>query len=353
MHEKSTSQVQPVNGNPASSPPVHESVQWFHVKHKGESADAQAAARPILASQGGQSRNTSAAGLVGCRCRSPWCESSACRRRAFKSWATRLQGWKWHETRQLVLTVGREGWPGPQEAFEHYRVLVSRVMHEIRRHYSRVGVELMDIVSVLEWHKDGFPHWHVLERVSDGGRVSMIPLEVVHRVWGEARVLASRVESEKHWTELVGYVGSGGYFGGRDKEHQVSLPQWARGRKAGTIRKFNGAHQEDEEERGEPNRAASRARRTYAEVQAGCGTECKLLYIGGAEVVRAPKRAVMRILSTFLDVDIYQRVDRPTEWIVSWEGWSARMMARRIERAWERMPAQERSCYLPLSAQVA
>ncbi len=334
-----------VNGNSgaSSAPPV----EWWRVKEREEDAPRERSERgrgSILAPQGRQSRTRSAASLAGCRCRSPWCESSACRRRAFKSWAERLRAWEWHETRQLVLTVEREGWTNPAEAFEHYRGQVSRVMHEIRRHYVRLGVELLDIVSVLEWHKDGFPHWHVLERVSDGGRVSMIPLEVVHRVWGAARVLASRVESAVHWRELVGYVGAGGYFGAKDKRHQVSLPAWARGLPAGSIRKFNGAHLGSGVEGvREPNRAAVRARRTYAEVQENCGSESRLLFIGGAEVVRLPKLVVMRVLATFKDVEIWQRLDRPTTWIVSWEGASAWSMARRIERAFAALPDSERA----------
>jgi hypothetical protein len=117
MPQEHTSSVAPVNENPPSSPRLlaRPGVSGYFVEGAPAAAeaseeDAPRSGAPILAVQGSQWRIMDhAAALVGCRCRSPWCECTACRRVAFAPWAERLAPWEWRKTRHLVATGGMGG----------------------------------------------------------------------------------------------------------------------------------------------------------------------------------------------------------------------------------------------------
>ena len=62
---------------------------------------------------------------------------------------------------------------------------------------------------VLEFHLDGYPHWHVIVE-HDG----MIGHRRIADRWSWGLCWESWIRNSRHWGGIVGYFGKGGYFGG-------------------------------------------------------------------------------------------------------------------------------------------
>jgi len=161
-----------------------------------------------------------------CSCKSSWCP--ICWGRYGKVELTeRLNTLDWEFVRHVELTVSRDRFKDGEGAFEeitHKRGLGS-LLKELER---ADGVPIVDWVGVVEWHVDGFPHWHLFIEVESKGKEGMIGHGVILRRWPFGVVVwESPILSEDHWKHIKGYFDRNGYFG-EGKGHQGKLPEWGR-----------------------------------------------------------------------------------------------------------------------------
>lgn len=142
----------------------------------------------------------------------------------------RLNSLDWEFARHIELTVSRGNFKDGEEAFQEisYKRGIGNLLKELER---TEGIPIIDWVSFLEWHKDGFPHWHLFIEVESKGRSGMIGHERIKRRWPFGVVIwESPIKSEDHWKHIKGYFERYGYFG-EGKGHQSKLPEWAMKRK--------------------------------------------------------------------------------------------------------------------------
>lgn len=204
----------------------------------------------------------------------------------------RLQGWDWRGVREMILTMDRDRFESAAIAWRVGRERLSRVVQNVTKDYERRGIAVLDYVRILEWHKDGFPHWHVLFHLDRHGAEGQINVQTVLDTW--FRVcggnLLGYIESEEHWRNKTGYWGKTGYFE-KDKQHQVTLPEWMDmdTKASGTVRKIEGKRDyaaRTAKGSGAAERAKRSTRRTYAAVFEGCG-RTTILHTGSS-VTRIP-----------------------------------------------------------------
>ena len=173
-----------------------------------------------------------------CRCNSVWCV--CCSKLVWsKKTAMDMRTFDWPRTREIVLTIRREGFEDGKEAYAYAmeHKLIPGFMRNLQRgkkikrgkdwvqEYEPVKVTKW--LAFLEWHKDGFPHWHIIVETEQYGRFSQIGEAMIHHYWPQAVwVYENYFNSAEHWNKKVGYFGSHGYFQD-DKEHQTRLPEWA------------------------------------------------------------------------------------------------------------------------------
>jgi len=138
----------------------------------------------------------------------------------------RISKMDWRRVRFIMLSIDRELFPTGQEAYEfiHTHKSVREMIHNLKR---VAGIVVTDWFWFLEWHEDGFPHYHLLIE-TQGGKTGMIGGELLRKYWGLGRVTESFIKGEKHWRTISGYFEKRGYFNKDDKSHQVRLPEWAR-----------------------------------------------------------------------------------------------------------------------------
>lgn len=188
--------------------------------------------KPFIKSQSGR------VVLHECKCRSPWCPE--CRWNTLGVYQDRLKAMDWRKVRQIVLTVDPEKFDSPSDAYEYVtgRKLIPNFLNNLKR---TAGVQFKDWICSLEFHKDGFPHWHIMIEVFEAGKAGMIGQENIHRYWGLGGIREEFVRDERHWKKLTGYFGSKGYFCEGGKDHQLNLPEWALDYDK-KIRRWNGKH---------------------------------------------------------------------------------------------------------------
>ena len=173
-----------------------------------------------------------------CACGSPWCPD--CRRGlpAARMRAA-LERFDWSRVRHITLTVNPDAWEGPQAAFD--ALTGGKALPQFIRDLRRVlGVYVSDFWYVLEWHRSGFPHWHVLIEVDRPGRAGQIGKKEAERVWKYGLVWESFFKTDRQWKKWSGYIGKHGYLE-KKKGHQAILPECFQQRKTGSIRKMNGS----------------------------------------------------------------------------------------------------------------
>lgn len=184
--------------------------------------------------------------LASCKCRSAWCENEYCRgaalERLYEGGRTGSPvGWDWRKVRHFWLTVDREQFDGPADAYDSTKGDISYVMQRIRSQIADRGLVVQDYLKVLEWHADGYPHWHYLVLVNKAGRYGQIGYDVIAEAWEHGLVQERYIKDRGHWAAMAGYQAKRGYIG-KAKNHQVTLPDWALQRESGTIRKGSRAH---------------------------------------------------------------------------------------------------------------
>jgi hypothetical protein len=140
---------------------------------------------------------------------------------------SRLGDLRWDYVRHIELTVDRGRFRDGEEAFDE--ITFKRGVGNLVKNLERTdGVKVVDWVNVVEWHRDGFPHWHLFVEVERAGKAGMIGHRVIKGRWPFGIVVwETPVKSEEHWKHLKGYFDRRGYFG-EGKGHQSELPQWAK-----------------------------------------------------------------------------------------------------------------------------
>lgn len=156
-----------------------------------------------------------------CSCGSVWCQDCF-RRFRLPELRKGLGSWGWEHVRHVVFTLDRKKFSGPGDGLEWGRRHLAYVVHDLKR-TGHSGIE--GYYSFLEWHRDGFPHWHVLFKVAGSGRSGMIGGALIRKYWDRGAVHESYFKSEKDFEGVVGYFQKMGYFE-KSKRHQTALPAW-------------------------------------------------------------------------------------------------------------------------------
>ena len=133
---------------------------------------------------------------------------------------------EWQRVRTLTLTIDPSQWSSGQEAFEHIRdhKALSQMIKNLKR---GDGYRITDYLWVLEWHTNGFPHWHVFIEVEKKGKAGMIDFKHTDARWAYGASHDGYIHNQEHWERYLSYVEKKGYFGKGEKESQLELPEWA------------------------------------------------------------------------------------------------------------------------------
>lgn len=169
-----------------------------------------------------------------CACGNVWCER--CRKGVPAQRMKRaMERFNWRTTRHVTTTIDPKRWESAESAFDWMmeHKAIPQFIRDLRR---TQGVIVTDYWWCLEWHKNGYPHWHILIETD---RVGMIHGDVLRAAWKYGRVNEAPIKTQKQWLGFVGYVGKSGYLE-KKKAHQARLPEWAKKRPTGSIRKMGG-----------------------------------------------------------------------------------------------------------------
>ena len=64
------------------------------------------------------------------------------------------------------------------------------------------GIKIEDYQWVIEFYRNGFPHWHVFTLVEKAGREGMIGGDNLRCYWKSGRVIESFIRNENHWKKI-------------------------------------------------------------------------------------------------------------------------------------------------------
>lgn len=156
--------------------------------------------------------------VYSCLCRSPWCPQCSKTGKVAETIRERLSLMRWDKVRQVVLTVNRE--KAPAETFE-----TIRKTRAISKTIKKLGLNGSNWLWVLEFHKGGYPHWHLFIETTRGGS-GMIGKKAIQRAWKHGLVWETYAKTEKHWKAITGYHKKTGYFAAETKQHQLELPEY-------------------------------------------------------------------------------------------------------------------------------
>ena len=164
-------------------------------------------------------------------CGSVWCECCFVKKGGSQRFAERLSLLNYSATRQVILTIDRKKFKDGQQCYEALKE--AGAVHQFIHNLERTSkIKIKDWVWVLEWHKGGFPHWHVFIETKTG-KQGQIGNEILLKHWKYGMVRESYIKTQKHWDRFTKYFAENGYFNPRhdksskDKSHQLKLPEWA------------------------------------------------------------------------------------------------------------------------------
>ena len=219
--------------------------------------------------------------VVRCSCSSVWCPKCFKKHFAPKE-AARMGRMDWRRTRMVTLTLNPANWVDGEDAYIWYKI--NKPIGHFIENLGRSGINVTDWTCNMEWHDNGYPHWHLLIEVDKPGPAGMIGQELLHKLWSHGdtthRIHEYYFKSEKRFQEFTGYFSKSGYLH-KDKQHQIILPAWASGPGWAGVKinrfsskRISGPKPEEkpEEPAGEP---AKRPRRvmTYAAKHGRCGNQ--------------------------------------------------------------------------------
>jgi hypothetical protein len=157
-------------------------------------------------------------------CNCSWC-LSCFRRRSAPTIAAKLQEYDFERTRQLILTIDPSKFSNGYDAV--VEISKKRAIAAYMRDLGRSeGIHIDKWLWVREWHKNGFPHWHLFVEVDKKGKAGQIGHAKAAKRWRYGYVREDYIRNAEHWDKFTKYFGKKGYFD-KNKAHQAQLPSWA------------------------------------------------------------------------------------------------------------------------------
>ena len=169
-------------------------------------------------------------------CKKAWCPRCGLKS-AIRRLAEWVREWDWRYVRQIVLTVDHRLYSSPEEALDTIKGK-KHIAALIRNLERTKKIKIIDWVWILEWYKNGYPHWHLFVLVDKAGKAGQIGFKNIVQYWNSGWIKESYIRNEKHWRKITGYFEKHGYFD-KKKAHQSRLPEWARNKKS-TLRRVGG-----------------------------------------------------------------------------------------------------------------
>lgn len=197
-----------------------------------------------------------------CCCHSVWCPT--CFRYLYLNKIKKtFAPFDWRFTRQVVLTIDPANFLSPVEALTHIRQkrsvgeFVRRLRHGVREKIGKEWrwkykpIKIVRWAWFLEWHSNGFPHFHVFLMLDKEGKAGMIGNEFLRDSWNlSSWVREEYFHSEKHFKTLTGYYADKGYFE-KDKKHQGILPDVIMDNIRGKIKRYGSSEQKEKKKKNE------------------------------------------------------------------------------------------------------
>jgi len=184
----------------------------------------------------------------------------------------------WRRTRKVTLTLNPANWDDGEAAYVWH--VINKPVGRFIQNLKRAGIGVTDWTCNMEWHDNGFPHWHLMIEVDKAGPAGMIGQELLHKLWSwgdhNHRIHEGYFHNEKQFKDYTGYFAKSGYLH-KDKQHQMILPGWASGKgwEGKKINRFSSMRRRGQGQAPEPPKEETlkRARRkmTYASKHERCG----------------------------------------------------------------------------------
>jgi hypothetical protein len=216
---------------------------------------------------------------VRCNCSSIWCPKCFKKHFAPKE-AARMGLMDWKRTRMVTLTLNPAGWVDGEDAYNWYKN--TKPIGHFIENLGRAGITVTDWTCNMEWHDNGYPHWHLLIEVDKPGKAGMIGQELLHKLWSHGdnsnRIHEYFFSSEERFKKFTGYFSKSGYLH-KDKQHQIKLPSWTEtpewaGVKINRFSSMRGARGKNQESKPAPApepMKRPRKKLTYATKHGRCG----------------------------------------------------------------------------------
>lgn len=193
-------------------------------------------------------------------CRSVWCPT--CFRYRYHDRITEIfYPFDWQATRHVILTVDPELYESPSAAFADIRErrlvgeFIRRLRHGVKEKrgsrwvWKYRPVDVLRWAWFLEWHKNGFPHYHVFIQTPFRGSAGMIGGDFLRDCWKIAKMVKETYfHDEAHFHGMTGYYADKGYFE-KGKEYQGRLPEDILNNVRGKIKRMNSSEKGYREKR--------------------------------------------------------------------------------------------------------
>lgn len=212
--------------------------------------------------------------IFGCQCQSVWCEQCSGRSPTTMRVSQIMSKLEWTKVRHIILTLDRS--LDPLSAFSKIRA--NRDIPKFLR-----KLDAFRWIWILEFHSDGYPHWHVLAESPDG---LMFGHRRITDAWRHGIVWESYIKNANHWGRIIGYHKKKGYLAGESKKHQLCLPEYLKDQTS--VRKFAYSASLRDEKQSEPEvkeavnkkKVKPRKPRTYEEKLSSCDEKVKVCING-------------------------------------------------------------------------
>jgi len=173
--------------------------------------------------------------IGNCMCKSSWCPR--CHRIYYvPKYKEYINKFDYRKTRHVILTTDRNKFSNGFEALQTIteKKELSAFIRKLRNGkkikignkwiYKHKPITITRAIAVLEFYRDGYPHWHLLIEVEKDGKAGMIGGENLHRTWKHGIVKETYFNGLDHWRNIAGYFADKGYFE-KGKKYQTELPE--------------------------------------------------------------------------------------------------------------------------------
>lgn len=154
------------------------------------------------------------------KCNKVFCPQ--CSRYHHNEYLNRIKILNYKYLRHVILTIDPKKYSASLDSYRFLTKQVSYFIKDLKR-YEKLNI--IRYIKVLEFHKNGLPHFHLLIELD---RIGMINKEVIEKHWQYGLVWEDYFKDLNHWNKFTGYFQKQGYIEhkGESKQHQLSLPEW-------------------------------------------------------------------------------------------------------------------------------